>query len=467
MKTYEEFLESKISLTSSRGILVDSNSINSTLFHFQRYCVVRALEMGRFAFFEDCGLGKTIQQLVWADEIVKATACPVVILAPLSVVDQTIEESRKFGVVGVVRWMPEMAQNVADLPDLIYVAHYEQLGSLPTEEFAGVVLDESSILKNEEGKTRNALLDAFADTPYKLCCTATPSPNDPMELGNHAEFLGVMTRQQMLAMYFVHDGGDTDKWRIKPHAQKLFWRWVATWAVMLSKPADIGFPMEGYDLPPLNPVERTIQTPKRDNGQLFNDVAVSATSYNQELRITKAERLTEVASLVNDSIEPFIIWVSQDEEADAVCKLVPDAVEVRGSMTPEMKSKRLLGFARGEFRVLLTKPKICAFGLNYQHCANQVFAAPDFSFEKVYQAIRRSYRFGQTRPVNIYMIVTDTMQSVAKRFEQKQRAHAAMQASMTAAVNEHQLQSKSPQLVRQPLQRPEWLQSLCTSSINS
>jgi hypothetical protein len=293
-----------------------------------------------------------------------------------------------------------------------------------------VVLDESSILKNFEGAIRTQIIELFNYTRFKLACTATPSPNDPMELGNHAEFLNVMSRSQMLAMYFVHDGGDTGKWRIKGHAVNTFYKWVASWSIMLTSPADIGFDGSKYILPSLNYLDIQIKTKQRE-GSLFNDVAVSATNFNQELRITKVDRMDKVAEIVNGSKENFIIWIKQNEEGELLKKLIPDAVEVSGSDDNEYKEKMLLGFADNKFRVLITKAKIAMYGLNYQNCANQVFASLDFSFEALYQSIRRSYRFGQDKSVNIYLVTTDTMQNVVESIKRKQTQFELMQKQMS------------------------------------
>jgi hypothetical protein len=318
----------------------------------------------------------------------------------------------------------------------ITVSNYEQLENIETSIYSGVVLDESSILKNFEGATKKLIIDRFINTHYKLACTATPSPNDPMELGNHSEFLDVMGRNEMLAMYFIHDGGETAKWRLKGHATKLFYQFIGTWAIMLNKPADIGFDMMGYDLPTLNLIENQITTTKRDNGSLFNDAIISATNFNQELRITKIERLDEVVKLVNDKPkENFIIWIKQNEEGEMLKKLLPDAIEVKGSDSNEWKKDKLLGFANNEFRILITKTKIASFGMNYQNCRNQIFASLDFSFEGLYQAIRRSYRFGQKNEVNIYLITTDTMANVKQAIDTKQKQFEIMQDEMSKAVN--------------------------------
>lgn len=431
-KDYIEFLQKKqIAIENSGFDLMDSE-INENLFPFQKYCVKRAVKAGKFAMFEDCGLGKTLQQLEWAYQVQKHINRPVLILAPLGVIGQTILEGVKFGYD-----VKEIGLTVfdQDLQAGIYITNYDNMDNIDAYLFGGVVLDESSILKNFNGKTRNELITSFKNTKYKLCCTATPSPNDTTELCNHAEFLNVMSRNEMLAMYFVHDGGSTSEWRLKGHAKQAFWDFVSTWAVMLSKPGDIGFSNEGYDLPALKIIEEYIETPKRNNGMLFNDVAVSATSYHNELRETINERMKRVSDIVNSSSESWIVWIGHDEEGEMLRKMIPEAIEVKGSDNKQKKKDNLLGFGRGEFRVLITKLKIAQFGLNYQNCHNQIFASLDFSFEATYQGIRRSYRFGQKYDVNIYLIVTDTMQNVRKSFEDKQSAFYEMQEAMTIAMN--------------------------------
>jgi DNA modification methylase len=422
MNEYLQFLELKQKTLINSGFNVDESELNKSMFNFQKFIVKRALKAGKYAIFADCGLGKTLMQLEWANQVCKKTNGKVLILAPLAVVGQTIQEGAKFGI--------DMSS--------IDVNNYEQLDNIDCSIYSGIVLDESSILKNFEGATKNLILDSFANTPYKLACTATPSPNDPMELGNHSEFLDVMSRNEMLAMYFVHDGGETAKWRLKGHAVKLFYQFIGTWAMMLNKPMDIGFEMKGYNLPNLNLIEKQIITPKRDNGSLFNDAIISATNFNQELRLTKVNRLDEVVSIINSKPkENFIIWVKQNEEGEHLKKLLPDAIEVKGSDTNEWKKEKLLGFANNEFRILITKTKIASFGMNYQNCKNQIFASLDFSFEGLYQAIRRSYRFGQKDEVNIYLITTDTMSNVKESINQKQKQFEIMQTEMSNAINEN------------------------------
>lgn len=415
---YQEFLKTKQKEHIQSGF--DAENLNPNLFPFQQFIVKRALNAGKYAIFADCGLGKTLMQLSWAEQVANKTNKKVLILAPLAVVGQTKQEGLKFNI---------------DMIN-IDVENYEQLENIDCSIYSGIVLDESSILKNFEGATKKMILDLFANTPYKLACTATPSPNDPMELGNHSEFLDVMSRNEMLAMYFVHDGGETAKWRLKGHAVKLFYQFIGTWAIMLNKPQDIGFTMNGYDLPSLNLIDKQIKTKKRNNGELFNDAIISATNFNSELRFSKIERLDEVVNIINSKPnENFIIWIKQNEEGELLKKLLPEAIEVKGSDSNDWKKNKLLGFANNEFKILITKTKIASFGMNYQNCRNQIFASLDFSFEGLYQAIRRSYRFGQKNEVNIYLITTDTMANVKQAIDTKQKQFEIMQDEMSKAIN--------------------------------
>ena len=435
MSSYSEFLQKKQKKHIESGFDIDDSELNNNLFDFQKFIIKRALKAGKYAIFADCGLGKTLMQLEWANHVVKKTNRSVLILAPLAVSSQTIQEGVKFGI-----HVEKLNCNASFWQVGIYITNYEQIDNIRMDEFfpVGIVLDESSILKNFEGATKKTIIDCFKETPYKLCCTATPSPNDPMELGNHSEFLDIMSRNEMLAMYFVHDGGETAKWRIKGHAVDRFYEFVSSWSIMLNNPKDIGFEMSGYALPELKFIENKIITEKRDNGILFNDVAISATNFNAELRLTKKERLDKTIEIIKSkSDESFIIWIKQNEEGETLKKLLPDAVEVKGSDSAEYKEKMLLGFARGEFKVLITKTKIASFGMNFQNCHNQIFASLDFSFEGLYQAIRRSYRFGQTHAVNIYLITTDTMSNVIESIARKQRQFEYMQNEMSKSVNKN------------------------------
>lgn len=432
MTEYEQFLELKRKSIMDSGFNIKDEQLNPLLFPFQKFIVTTALRKGKFAIFADCGTGKSFMQLEWAYQVSNNTGGKVLILAPLAVVDQTIQQAEIFNI---------------DLTN-IDIVNYEQLHNTNTFEYVGVVLDESSIIKNFDGATRQQIIELFSDTLYKLACTATPSPNDPMELGNHSEFLNVMPYNEMLAMYFVHDGGDTAKWRLKGHAKNRFYEWVSEWAVMLSKPDDIGFNMPGYHLPSLNLVERKVKTSDRENGQLFNETAVSATNFNSELRLTKLERIEQVIRIVNNSDESFIIWVKQNEEGEEIRKLIPGSVNVQGSDLPEVKKRNLLAFANNEYRVLISKVKIAGMGLNYQNCHNQIFASLDFSFEGLYQGIRRSYRFGQKHPVNIYLITTDTMTNVIQSIYNKQKQFEHMQQSMAKAIMKNINSETKAEIVR-------------------
>ena len=371
---YLSFLKSKQKNYIYSGFDVAESELNPAMFPFQRFIVQRALHVGKYAIFADCGLGKTIMQLEWARHVNNNTGKPVLILCPLAVSGQTIQEGRKFH-IDVCRY------DGSNTP--IQIINYEQIDNIDCSIFGGIVLDESGILKNFEGMTKKLIIESFKNTPYKLACTATPAPNDPVELGNHSEFLDVMGRNEMLAMYFVHDGGETSKWRLKGHAHKRFYEFISTWAIMLSKPSDIGFENKGYDLPELNYIERQIITDKRDNGKLFNDTAISATNFNQELRLTKKERLEAVVSILEaNPNERFIVWIKQNEEGELLRKMIPCAVEVKGSDSNEWKESKLLEFANNKYKYLITKSKIAGHGLNYQSCHNQIFASLDFCYSE-------------------------------------------------------------------------------------
>ncbi len=427
--TYDQFLQSKQKHHSVSGFDIDESELNDLLFPFQKFCVKRALKNGKYAMFEGCGLGKTIQQLEWAKQVIIHTDKPVLILCPLSVSAQTIQEGKKFG-YDVVRYTNDLVTNT------IYISNYEQLENINTDLFSGIVLDESSIIKNFQGATKKLIVKRFKNTPYKLACTATPSPNDPMELGQHSEFLNVMNSNEMLSMFFINDAAKTGAWRLKGHGVSKFYEFVSTWAVMLNNPRDIGFESNGFDLPSLNLIEKKIVTPKRENGQLFNDTAVSAINFNSELRLTKIERLDQVVEIVRSKPgEQFIVWVKQNEEGELLKKLLPEAIEVKGSDSTEYKEEKLLDFANGKFDILISKTKICSFGMNFQSCHNQIFASLDFSFEGLYQGIRRSYRFGQKHDVNIWIITTDTMTNVIESIERKEKQFNDMQSEMAKAMN--------------------------------
>lgn len=431
---YDEFIENKVKQSQSVGI--EPVNMNRHLFPFQREIVEKACRRGRYAIFADCGLGKTLMQLEWAHQVVQATGQNVLILCPLAVAAQTISEGEKFG-IHVVPW-----EEGREFTSSVMITNYESFHKVDVDKIGGIVLDESSILKNYTGKIKRLILKRCEDIPYKLACTATPAPNDLNEIGNHSEFLDVMDATDMRMRWFVRDEG-MNNYRLKGHAFHDFYGWIGTWASVLRKPSDIGFEDDGYLLPPLHFHESEIETEQRDHGMLFNEVAVSATNFNTELRLTKVPRMEAAAEIVNASDEPFIVWVRQNEEAKFILDLIPDAVEVHGSQSPEEKESAFLAFKSGKFRVLVTKTKIAQFGLNFQHCPNQIFASLDFSFEGLYQAIRRSYRFGQKREVNIYIISTDTMENVTSSINRKQKQFNEMMEGIVKYTNTNTYEMKS------------------------
>ncbi len=425
MEKYNNFLQSKQKKVIKSGFVIPENSLNKNLFPFQKFIVKRALMSGRYAIFADTGMGKTLMQLEWGFHVSKYTGRKILLLAPLAVTEQTIEQAKKFNI---------------DITNFVII-NYEQIHNIDFSEFTAVILDESSILKNETGKYRTQLINLCRDIPYKLCCTATPSPNDPMELGNHAEFLDIMNFNEMLAMYFVHDGGNTSKWRLKGHAISKFYEFVSTWSIMLNKPSDIGFSEKGYDLPKLNMNELQVQTPTPD-GMLFGGLAVNATDFNRSLRETEDERLNKVFSIVSEiGNEQIIIWTKQNKEASRIYSALKergfDCRNVQGSDSPESKKKNLIDFAHGNYQILITKTKIASFGMNFQNCHNQIFSSVDFSFESTYQAIRRSWRFGQEKEVNVWLVTTDRMINVLKTINDKEKQFREMQKEMTKAVNKY------------------------------
>lgn len=406
---YLDFLETKKKQFISSGFDIDENKLNENLFDFQKYAVKTALNKGRFALFFDCGLGKTLMQLSWAEAVYNETDTPVLILAPLAVVEQTKDEALKFGI----------DQNAFD------IVNYDQLKNIDTSIYSGVVLDESSILKGKGGKTSTYIIETFKNTPYKLACTATPSPNDHMELGQHSEFLGAMSYLEMLAMFFVHDGGETSKWRLRKHAKDNFWKYVCTWSMACDSPETLGFNHKGYDLPEIEFIEHKIKV-DNNSGLLFGDVAVSATELHRDLKRSFEDRILKTKELVDSNDEQWIVWTLKNDEANELNKILNDSVNVQGSDKPEVKAKNLNGFAKKNFKTLITKTSIASFGMNYQQCFNMVFTSYDFKFEAFYQAVRRCYRFGQVNKVKVHLLVPESQINVRKSILQKQDRHFQM-----------------------------------------
>lgn len=426
MTEYLDFLSSKQPDDPDTGVSV-SGEINPMLFGFQRDVVRWALKRGRAAIFADCGMGKTPMQLSWAQNV----PGPVLIFAPLAVAAQTVREGEKFGVdVTYVREQPQ------ELGDGVYITNYEMMSHFDPKDWDGVVLDESSILKDKDSKFRNAIIDTFGSIPFRLACTATPAPNDFTELGNHSEFLGVLTQTEMLSTFFVHDGGSTQNWRIKGHARDDFWKWVSSWAVMLRKPSDLGYDNDGFTLPPLSYHDHVIRAQNAPDGFLF---PVEAQTLQERLgarRSTIHERCAACADDVNASDERWVVWCNLNDESSTLATMIDGAVEVRGSDSPEKKEQALLDFSDGKIRVLVTKPSIAGHGMNWQHCRNVAFVGLSDSWEQYYQAVRRCWRFGQERNVNVHVYTADTEGAVLANIKRKEDAAADMAQEMTAHMRD-------------------------------
>lgn len=404
--------------------------IGDTLFPHQVDLTRWALNKGRAAIFADTGLGKTRMQLEWARNV--ATEGRVLIIAPLAVSGQTVREGIEIGVR--VKYCREDSPS-----DQIVITNYEMAEYFDANDFAGVILDESSILKSFTGSTRTMLIEKFASTQYRLACTATPAPNDFTELGNHAEFLGVKTRVEMMAEYFVHDGGSVQNWRIKGHAVNDFWRWVATWGAVVRSPADLGYDDSLYVLPPLNTHEHVIEISAKHGwitGHLFPQQALDLNSQRAVRRNTTAERVRIASEIVSQEDSHALIWCELNNEADAVTSAIPGAVQVKGCDSPDLKTENLLAFANGEIPVLVTKPKIAGFGMNWQHCHRMIFIGASHSYEQTYQAIRRCWRFGQTRPVDVHIIRTSTEYAVVANYLRKEKDAAELGVAMAAHVGD-------------------------------
>jgi hypothetical protein len=417
---YTDFLETKKKSFIDSGFEVKNEELNSNLFDFQKYAVATSLRKGKFALFFDCGLGKTLMQLSWSEAVYNHTGKKVLVLAPLAVVEQTKDEALKFGIS----------------LDSFDITNYDQLKNIENvNQYSGVVLDESSILKGRDGKLSSLIIETFKNTPYKLACTATPSPNDHMELGQHSEFLGAMSYLEMLAMYFVHDGGETSKWRLRKHAKDPFWKYVCTWSMACDKPDTLGYCHNGYDLPEIEFIEHII--PVENNTQtLFGDVAVSATDLHKDLNRSFDKRIEKTIDLVNSNDKQWIVWGLKNNETDTLEKLLDNSVNVQGSDKPEFKAKHLNGFAKNEFKTLITKTSIASFGMNYQQCNQMVFMSYDFKFEAFYQAVRRCYRFGQKNKVYVHILIPESQTNVRKSILEKQQRHFEMIQEMSKYSSE-------------------------------
>ena len=429
--TYEEFLKTKDLERIEAGFDILKSKLNPYLFPFQKDIVTWALKKGKAAIFSDCGTGKTLMQMEFANQVCKRTEGNALIIAPLAVVEQTKKEGEKFGIkVNICR-----TQN--DVKKGVNITNYEMLEHFTASAFQAVILDESSILKSFTSTTRDLLIDMFQMTPYRLACTATPSPNDHSELGNHAEFLGIMSRTEMLATFFTHDGSDTSKWRLKGHAESRFWEWVATWAVVLTCPGDLGYPNDGYILPELIMHEHLVEASTSMDDGLFGWVAQTLTERREARRLSLRERCEEAADIVASAPdEQWIIWCDLNDESALLTSLISGAVEVRGSDKPADKARALLDFSEGRSRYLVTKPSIAGFGMNWQQCHNMIFVGLSDSYEAMYQAIRRCYRFGQKCAVNVHIVTSAAEGAVKANVERKEAQAHVMRARMVQYTKE-------------------------------
>lgn len=429
---YEDFLAGKQHIPPSCGFEVDKPAMNIHMFEWQKDITRWALRKGRAALFEECGNGKTIQQLEFADQVAKREGMPVLIVAPLTVGAQTLREAQKFG------YSAAICRTQDDVTPGINITNYEMLQHFDGRSFAGVVLDESSILKNYTGKMRNQIIEMFKDTPYRLSCTATPSPNDYMELGNQVEFLGIMSRTEMLATYFIHDGSDTSKWRLKGHAEDRFWEWVSTWAVVLTCPGDLGYPNDGYILPSLNMTEHIVEVKSDGEYSLFGcEIAKTLTERRDARRASLRERCEQAAEIIaQNPDDQWVCWCDLNAESELLAEFIPNSEEVRGSDKPDAKEDALMRFANGALRVLITKPSIAGFGMNWQQCHNMIFVGLSDSYEQMYQAIRRCYRFGQKRPVNVHIVTSAAEGAVKANVERKEQQAAEMKRNMVQYTKE-------------------------------
>lgn len=460
---YKEFIERKKVTVPKRGFDVAPEAIHPLLFDWQSEVVRWALSLGKAALFQECGMGKTLEQCQWAKLVQEHTGGKVLILAPLAVAHQTVAEGAKIGLkIQYVRHQDE-----AVFPG-VYITNYDMLKEFDGSQWDGVVLDESSVLKNFTGATKRMILEMFESVPFKLACTATPAPNDHMELGNHAEFLNIMPSNEMLQRWFINDTMKAGGYRVKGHAERDFWKWVTSWAVCMSKPSDLGYPDKcdrySFDMPKLLLHNETVSvdhTRAWDSGQLIVDESLSATGLWREKKATLKDRCQRAREIVSDQ-DTWVIWCETNDEADELVRLFPEAVEVRGSESIKAKEDKLRSFSEGRARIIITKGGIAGYGLNWQHCHKHVDVSQTYSFEEQYQKFRRSWRFGQKSDVDIYLIAAESEGNILKSLQEKQAAHKQMQARMNEAMKEHGLgaQTRRERVEYKPAARmtlPEWL----------
>jgi hypothetical protein len=459
--SYETFVSGKLALRPPSGI-AGTAALPASLFPHQKALTAWAIKLGRAAIFADTGLGKSRMELAWADSVLRHTGQPVLILAPLAVAVQTAGEGAQIGVDVTV------CRDGSDVNDRgVNITNYDRLHRFDPSIFGGVVLDKSSIIKHHDAKSFGLLTAAFRDTPFRLPATATPAPNDWTELGTHAEFLGICTRAEMLAEFFTHDGGDTSVWRLKGHAREQFWRWVVAWGVLIRKPSDLGFDDGPYNLPPLHIHEHQIEIDGPLNGMLFAAEAQTLSERRDARRSSMAERVAECAAKVNaEAKEPWVVWCDLNDESAALTKAIDGAIEIRGADDVDTKESRLEAFASGKARVLVSKPSICGWGLNWQHAARMAFVGVTDSYEAYYQAVRRCWRFGQKRPVHVHIFASKAEGAIVANLKRKERDAGNMadalsgetRAAVMQEVTGSHRQTNEYNAI-QSVQVPNWLRS--------
>ena len=458
---YVEFVKKKTIKMVTSGFEVDRETLNPLLFDYQKDIVKWCLKKGKSAIWSGCGTGKTNMELEFAKQVLNKYGGKVLIVAPLAVAPQTVREGIKFG------YDVNICRTQEDVKEGINITNYEMLEHFKADEFIAIILDESSILKSFTGKYRNLLIELFKDTPYKLSCTATPSPNDYMELGNHAEFTGVMSRTEMLSTFFVHDGGDTAKWRLKGHAQDKFWEWIATWAVVLEKPSDLGYSDKGFTLPELRIHEVIVESPE-DPFCLVPKKAQSLQERRKARKDSLNNRVNKVAEIVNATTDQFVVWCDLNDESDLLNKSIPDSIEVKGPDKTEHKINTALEFVDGKVRAIVSKPSIFGWGMNWQHANKMVFTGLSDSYEQYYQAIRRLWRFGQQQPVDVYIVTSEAEGAVKDNILRKERDAERMIAEMvkhTQKILTAEIKGTIKETIEyyatEEIILPEWLREVC------
>jgi hypothetical protein len=464
MNHYLEFLAKRRASAPMAGFTVDERDLHPSLFPFQRTAVTLALARGRAALFEDTGLGKSRQMLEWMRLVAAHTGGRCLLLVPLAVAHQFVRDEAP--ALGLELHYCRSQAEASACP--LIVTNYEMAAHFDPATFAGVALDEADIIANFVGKTNRLLTGMFRDTPFRLVATATPAPNDLIELGRYSEFLGVMESGEMLTRYFIRDSQSAATLRLRHWAAAgPFWDWLVSWAVCIGLPSDLGaFRDDGYILPPLTIEQHTVDVDYRhalEQGQLFPGAKQSATGLWATKRETHAARCELSAALVAEKpTDPWVVWCSTDDESKLLCRLIPDAVEVKGSHTPEQKEARLRAFSEGNERIIVTKPEIAGMGLNWQHCADMVYCSPTFSFKYFYQGLRRIYRFRQARPVTCHVVIAETEENVIAAVDRKQQQHRTLTAQARAAMRRQRALDEDWRIALgepRPLAVPEWLKA--------